>query len=141
MSRATRFSVAVHTLALIDRFCDGQLTSDGIAGSVGTNASFIRRVVSMLSHAGLVCSSAGVPGAKLARPPGEITLLDVYRAVGMEDDHRLAVHAGPNPNCFIGRRIHGALDTLIGDAEGAFETELGKRTLADVMRLISAQIA
>lgn len=140
MSRATRFSVAVHALALIERFAgDQRLSSEMIATSVGTNASFVRRVLAMLSHAGLVRSSPGVAGAQLARSAGKITLLDVYRAVDMEDEHRLAVHAEPSQRCFIGRHIQGALDAAIGPAEAAFEAQLKRRTLADVTGYIAAQ--
>jgi Rrf2 family protein len=139
MARATRFSVAVHVLALVE-FLDGRrLTSEMIANSVGTNASFVRRLMSMLSHAGLVESAAGVAGARLARPAGKITLLDIYRAVDMEDEHRLAIHDDPNPRCTVGRHIEGALDTVIAPAEQAFETQLDRRTLADVTRLIAAK--
>jgi DNA-binding IscR family transcriptional regulator len=139
MSRATRFSVAVHALALIERFGGERLSSDQIAGSVGTNASFVRRVLAMLSHAGLVHSSPGVAGAVLARPAAKISLLDIYRAVDMEDEHRLAVHDEPNPHCFIGRHIQGALDAAIGPAEAAFETQLKRRSLADILSFIAAQ--
>ncbi|HUH83886.1 MAG TPA: Rrf2 family transcriptional regulator [Stellaceae bacterium] len=140
MSRATRFSVAVHALAMIERFAgDQRLNSEMIAGSVGTNASFVRRVLAMLSRAGLVRSSPGVAGAQLARGAGKITLLDVYRAVDMEDEHRLAVHDEPSQRCFIGRHIQGALDAAIGPAEAAFEAQLRRRTLADVIGYIAAQ--
>ena len=140
MGRATRFSVAVHALALIEHFNgDQRLTSEMIAGSVGTNASFVRRVLAMLSHAGLVSSSAGVAGAKLAQSARKITLLDVYRAVDMEDEHRLAVHVEPSRRCVIGRHIQGALDAVIGPAEEAFEDQLERRTLADVSNYIAAQ--
>jgi Rrf2 family protein len=139
MARATRFSVAVHALALVEHFGAEPLTSDAIAESVGTNASFVRRVLAMLGHAGLVKSSAGVAGARLARPAAKITLLDIYRAVDMEDEHRLAIHEGPDRRCVIGRHIQGALDKMIGSAEDAFETQLDRRTLADVMRLIEAK--
>ncbi|HWI27726.1 MAG TPA: Rrf2 family transcriptional regulator [Stellaceae bacterium] len=139
MSRATRFSVAVHALALIERFGGERLTSEVIAGSVGTNASFVRRVLAMLSHAGLLRSSPGIAGAELARSSAKITLLDVYRAVDMEDEHRLAVHDEPNPRCFIGRHIQGALDAAIGPAEEAFEVQLKRRTLADITSYIAAQ--
>ncbi len=139
MSRATRFSVAVHALALIDRLGGGRITSDLIAGSVGTNASFVRRVLAMLSHAGLVLSSPGVAGAQLARPAAKITLLEVYRAVDMEDEHRLAVHDEPDRRCAVGRHIQGALDAVIGPAEAAFEAQLKRRSLADVTAFISAQ--
>ncbi len=142
MSRATRFSVAVHALALIERFGEDErltLTSDVIAGSVGTNASFVRRVLAMLSHAGLVRSSPGVAGATLARPASKITLLDVYRAVDMEDEHRLAVHEEPSQRCVVGRHIQGALDAVIGPAEEAFEAQLKRLSLADVTAFIAAQ--
>src|SRR5712691_10741393 len=98
MARVTRFSVAVHALALIERpGGGGRLTSEAMAGSIGTNASFVRRVLSMLGHAGLVRSSAGVAGAELTRPAAAVTLLEIYRAVGMEDEHRLAIHASSDP--------------------------------------------
>src|SRR6266849_5455368 len=139
MARATRFSVAVHALALIDHFDGKRLTSESIADSVGTNASFVRRLLSMLARAELVESSAGIAGARLARPAGKITLLDVYRAVDMEDEHRLAVHDEPNQRCIIGRHIQGALDAVIGPAEEAFEAKLERRTLADVSSYIAAQ--
>ncbi len=138
MSRATRFSVAVHALALIDRLGADRITSELIAGSVGTNASFVRRVLAMLSHAGLVRTSPGVAGAHFARPAGKITLLEVYRAVDMEDEHRLAVHAEPDPRCTVGRHIQGALDAVIGPAEAAFEAQLQRRSLADVSAFITA---
>jgi Rrf2 family protein len=139
MARATRFSVAVHALALIDYLDGKRLTSENIADSVGTNASFVRRLLSMLAHAGLVESSPGIAGARLARPAGKITLLDIYRAVDMEEEHRLAIHQDPNPRCTVGRYIESALDTVIAPAEHAFEAQLERRTLADVTRLIAAK--
>jgi Rrf2 family protein len=139
MTRATRFSVAVHTLALIEHAAGTRLSSEAIAQSVGTNASFVRRVLAMLGHAKLVKSSAGVAGARLARAPARITLLDIYRAVDMEDEHRLRIHEDPDRCCVIGRHIQSALDTAIGPAEQAFEAQLERRTLADVTRLIAAK--
>ncbi len=139
MSRATRFSVAVHALALIERLGADRITSDLIAGSVGTNASFVRRVLAMLSHAGLVRTSPGVAGAQLARPAAEITLFEIYHAVEMAGEHRLAVHDDPDRRCFVGRHIQGALDAVIGPAEAAFEAELKRRSLADVAGFIAAQ--
>src|SRR5260370_4693151 len=116
MSRAQRFSVAVHALARIDHFDGKRLTSESIADSVGTNASFVRRLLSMLARAELVESSAGIAGARLARPAGKITLLDIYRAVDMEDEHRLAIHDDPNPRRTLGRSLGGLLHVLIPPA-------------------------
>jgi len=139
MARATRFAVAVHALALIDHFDGNRLTSKTIAGSVGTNASFVRRLLSMLARADIVESSAGIAGARLARPAAKITLLDIYRAVDMGGEHRLAIHGDPDPRCTIGRYIEGALDAVIVPAEQAFESQLERRTLADVTRRIAAK--
>ena len=139
MSRATRFSVAMHALALIEHMSEHRLTSEMIANSVGTNPSFVRRVLAMLSHAGLLQSASGVAGPRLARPASKISLLDVYRAVDMEDEHRLAVHEEPNPRCIVGRHIQEALDTVIGPAEAAFEAQLKRRSLDDVASFIAAQ--
>jgi len=139
MSRATRFSVAMHAMALIQRMGERRLSSEMIAESVGTNPSFVRRVLAMLSDAGLVQSVSGVAGARLARAAAEISLLDVYRAVDMEDEHRLAVHAQPNPRCIVGRHIQDALDAVIGPAEAAFEAQLKRRSLADLSSFIAAK--
>ena len=141
MSRATRFAVAVHALALLDHPYTREFCSDKMAGSIGTNASFVRRVLAMLSRAGITRSAAGIAGAQLARPAAEISLYDIYRAVGMEAEHRLAVHAEPNPHCAIGRHIQSALDAAIGPAEAAFEAALKERTLEDVKRLIAVRAA
>jgi DNA-binding IscR family transcriptional regulator len=139
MSRATRFSVAVHALALIQRRGGrgDRLTSEAIAGSVGTNASFVRRVLAMLSHAGIVRTSPGVAGAVLTRPETAVTLLEIYHAVGLEGENRVAIHGSPSRTCPVGRRIRGALTTVVGAAEQAFEAELGRRTLSDVLDLIA----
>jgi Rrf2 family protein len=139
MARATRFSVAVHALALIGYSGGQRLTSAAIAASVGTNASFVRRVLSMLGRARLVRSASGVAGAQLARPAARITLLDIYRAVKIAQEHRLAVHGEPSRRCPVGRHIQGALHVVLAPAERAFEAKLRRRTLADVIRLVSAE--
>src|SRR5258708_36815290 len=109
MARATRFSVAVHALALIDHFDGRRLTSESVADSVGTNASFVRRLLAMLARAEIVESSAGIAGARLARPAGKITLLDIYRAVDMEDKHRLEIHGNPNPRWAVRAHLEDPL--------------------------------
>ena len=127
-------------LALLAQQEGVPLSSEIIAGSVNTNPALIRRLLSMLANAGLTASQLGAGGgALLAREPHAITLLDVYRAVDMEDDHRLAIHEEPNRRCVIGRHIHAVLDAAIGPAETAFEAQLERRSLADVMRLIEAE--
>ncbi|EML1595605.1 Rrf2 family transcriptional regulator [Burkholderia cenocepacia] len=132
MNTSSRFAFAVHVLALLSMQEGVPLSSDIIAGSVNTNPALIRRLLSMLAAAGLTTSQLGAGGgALLAREPGEITLLDVYRAV--DDAQLFALHREtPNPACLVGRHIQGVLTGYIGDAQRAMEASLAARTLVDV---------
>ena len=128
----TRFAVAVHILALLQTRGGEPATSALIAGSVNTNPSLIRRLLSQLARAGLTTSQMGSGGgALLAKPADTITLLDVYRAV---DDEReiIPMHHSPNPKCPVGRHIQGALERRIGAAERALQEELSRMTIAEL---------
>ena len=82
MASNTRFAVAIHTagmLALADKL---RVSSETIAKSVSTNPVVVRRVISLLAKHGLVEVRKGqAGGAALTRPPAEITLEDIHRAV------------------------------------------------------------
>lgn len=49
----TKFSVAVHVLILISG-SQPPINSNQMAGSVGTNASYIRKILALLKRAGIV---------------------------------------------------------------------------------------
>lgn len=132
MNTSSRFAYAVHILALLSLQQGEPLSSDIIAGSVNTNPALIRRLLSMLAQAGLTTSQLGAGGgALLARPPAQIRLVEVYRAV---DEARLfGMHReAPNPACMVGRHIQQVLVGIVDDAQQAMEASLGARTLADV---------
>jgi DNA-binding IscR family transcriptional regulator len=128
----SRFAVAIHILSLIALGPREQVTSDWIAGSVNTNPVVIRRISSMLKKAGILKSSVGVPGAVLAKDPSEISLLDVYKAVQMEDE-LFAIHEQPNPNCRVGKNIQSTLDEVFLSAQKAMENELASKSLKDII--------
>jgi DNA-binding IscR family transcriptional regulator len=137
MAINSRFAVGVHILSLLEINKGGRNTSDYIAGSVNTNPVVVRRIMSMLSKAGLVHTSPGVAGATLARPIGEISLYDVYKAVRDDGaDPLFAVHDKPNPDCIVGKNIQGALETGFNQAQTAMENELAGVTLETVIRSI-----
>ena len=128
----TRFAVAVHVLTFLQTQGGAPATSELIAGSVNTNASLIRRLLSQLARAGLTTSQMGTGGgALLARPADAITLLDVYRAVDEEQDV-IPMHPSPNPSCPVGRNIQAVLETRIDAAERALRDELARTTIADL---------
>ncbi|NUU64145.1 Rrf2 family transcriptional regulator [Paenibacillus agri] len=133
MNISTRFAVAIHILTLIDSNKDGKSTSEWIASSVNTNPVVIRRITGMLNKAGLVDVRPGVAGAKLARDPEQITLLEIYKAVNaVEEGSLFAIHEHPNPDCPVGKNIAGAIVPVFGRAQTAMESVLQGVTLAEI---------
>ena len=76
----TKFSVAVHILILISE-APKALTSDQMAQSAGTNASYIRKILALLKRAGIVEGHRGVGGYVLRDAAKNLSLLEIYRAV------------------------------------------------------------
>jgi DNA-binding IscR family transcriptional regulator len=117
------------------------MSSTEIAGSVNTNPVVIRRILGILTEAGLTTTLLGSEGgADLARPPAEMSLLDVYRAT--EGGGLFALHANPpNPQCLCGSNIQPVLSPYYAQAESALEASLAETTLAQVAADIQARIA
>ena len=129
----SRFAVAIHTLLMLATKADGPISSDYIAGSVGTNPVLIRRLMGDLRNAGLVDSRAGATGGfVLARPAERIGLDEIYQAV--ESEPLFSRHAKANPKCPIGRAVGPLLDRLLGEAESAMVLNLKRSTLGDLIQ-------
>ncbi|WP_320668849.1 Rrf2 family transcriptional regulator [Patulibacter defluvii] len=127
----TRFAVGVHLMTLLAAQPDAVQSSTDLAGSVGTNPVHVRRVLGLLRDAGLVASRPGTTGGwRVTRPPREIALADVWRAVH-GDGQVLGLHEA-NPDCAAGQRIQRALVEVDRRAARAIEDELGATTLADL---------
>lgn len=127
----TKFSSSIHTLILISE-SETPMNSDQIAESVGTNASYIRKLTTRLSKAGIIVGRRGVSGFRLVRKPEDISLLDIYKAV-METDrlHLFDLHQNPNDTCIVGRNIRPVLGGMFRDMEESVENKLHGMTLAD----------
>ena len=137
----TKFSVAVHVLILISE-APNLLNSDQIAESVGTNASYIRKVLSLLKKSGMIDSHRGVGGYVLTTAPDQITLLGIYQAVIDEHQiHLLDIHQNPNDQCVVGRHIKPMLTGMFEGIEKAFARELSRKTLADCIEAIRAEMS
>lgn len=134
----TRFTVAVHMLALIELNRTKPSTSDLMALSVGTNPVVIRQLMSALKKAGLIETQSGVPGCRLSRPQEDISLLDIYRAVRKDPNSSIfGFHPAPNPMCPVGRNIEDALDEPLFIAQTALENALEGFTLQNITAFIS----
>jgi Rrf2 family protein len=128
----TRFAVAVHILTFLQSQKGVPATSELIAGSVSTNPSLIRRLLSRLARSGLTTSQMGRGGgALLARPASAITLLDVFHAVDEKRDV-IPMHPSPNPKCPVGRNIALVLESRIMAAQQALQDELSQATIAEL---------
>ncbi len=132
MPTSTRFAVAIHTLAALAVGDGKPMRSEDLAYSANTNAVVIRGLLSRLSEAKLTTSQLGSGGgAMLAKPAGQIRLLDVYRAV--EDTELFSLHRTPPcANCAVGGNIQEAMRPSLERARMALETELAKVTVADI---------
>lgn len=135
MQISSRFTIAIHVLVCIEQLHGAcKITGDLLASSVNVNPVVIRRLLQQLKSAGLVQVVRGSGGAALAKPPQQITLLDVYRAVDCVADGQLfSFHQNPNPQCPVGRNIHTALDGKLDAVQAAMEGELRTTTLADIL--------
>lgn len=127
----TKFSVAVHVLILISE-SPAPINSDQMAESVGTNASYIRRILALLKKAAIVDSHRGISGYSLTVAPEQLTLLQIYQAVTEKPKlHLLDIHQNPNDRCIVGHHIKPMLTDMFADMEEGFAHSLAGKTLAD----------
>lgn len=127
----TRFSSAIHTLILIAE-SEKPMTSGDIAGSVGTNASYIRKIIGLLKKKDIIESHRGISGFALKAKAEELTLLQIYQAVNETEGIRLFdLHQNPNDQCIVGRHIEPVLTELFAEMEEAAALALSGKTLAD----------
>lgn len=137
---ATRFAVAVHILLLLALMPAAEATSARLAQSVNTNPVVVRRITRMLARAGLVASRRGARGAALARPAGQITLADIWRAVQTEAP-LIGLHAAPNPHCRVGCRVNEVLAPAFAEAEAAMLAKLRRTSLASLVGRVCSEAA
>ena len=134
MQISSRFTIALHIFTCVDTFKgEYKITSDFLAGSINTNPVIIRNILTKLRNAGLIKVARGTGGITLTRPLSDITFFDVYQAIEpIEDGSLFHFHETPNPNCPVGKNIHGLLDSKLKDIQDAMENEMKKYSLADL---------
>jgi Rrf2 family protein len=134
MGQSSRFPVAVHVLVALSFRPKDFISSDSLSGTVHTNPVVVRRIVASLRRAGFVVSQPGVAGGvRLAKQSRQVSLLDVYRAVGRTELFRMHT---PNRACPIGKQIPSALAEFLPKAEKALEQSLADVSIEDVARKV-----
>jgi Rrf2 family protein len=82
MRVSAKVDYALRACAELASVGDGPVKGDRIAKSQGIPLKFLENILLDLKHAGLVQSQRGAEGGYwLARPPGEIPLAEIIRAV------------------------------------------------------------
>jgi Rrf2 family protein len=113
-----------------------EISSATLAESVNADPTFVRKSLSKLSKAGLVVTKRGKSGASvLARPPREITLLDIYRASAAPP--AFAIHSYPSEKrCPVSCHLKECVSDMLSQAQNSFERSLSKMTLAHLISQI-----
>lgn len=131
MKKDSRLSSVLHVLLHMAQ-SEGPLTSEALARMLGTHPVVVRRVLSSLRENGYVASTKGHGGGwVVACDLRELTLLDVYRAVGEPTVFAMG-HRLENPQCLVEQAVNEALDDAFRQAEALLVERLGGVTLADL---------
>jgi len=131
--KSVQFTVAAHIMAALGYFQGEEISSATLADSVNADRSFVRKSLSKLSKAGLVVTKRGKSGASvLARPPRQITLLDIYRASAAPP--AFAIHSYPvEKRCPVSCHLKECMSEVLSQAQYSFERSLAKITVADLL--------
>jgi len=129
MRRDSRLSGVLHVLLhLAER--RGPVTSEVLAKAMHTNPVVLRRAMAGLRDQGFVRSEKGHGGGwTLARDLSEITLRDIYSALGSPLLFAIGNRTDA-PDCLVEEAVNAALNATLRDAETLMLARLGELTLA-----------
>lgn len=130
----SEFCVAVHALAYLNRH-PWTVSSETLAENICTNPARVRRVLSGLKKAGFVEPREGAEGGyRLCRPPEEITLAGVAKALGVQFVGSSWHSGDPDMACLIASGMAGVMDGLYGELDRLCYDRLEGLTLAHIDR-------
>ncbi|WP_294641385.1 Rrf2 family transcriptional regulator [uncultured Aureimonas sp.] len=133
MPRDLRLSRILHVLIHLDRHVP-RATSDEISQMISTNPVVVRRMMGGLRDRGIVSSEKGHGGGwQLARPLADVTLRDVYEAVGAPPLFNIGPGAEP-AECLVERAVDARLDASFREAEARLLEQFSQVTVEDVAR-------
>jgi Rrf2 family protein len=140
MRNDTRLSGILHVLLHLAQ-TERPMTSDTLANYMNTNAVVVRRTMSGLRDAGLVRSEKGHGGGwTLARKLSEITLADVYAALGAPTLFAIG-NRNDNPDCLVEKAVNSALGETLREAEAMVAARLANISLADIAADFAGRIS
>lgn len=131
MRQDTRLSRVLHVLLHLDQM-EQPATSELLAGMLRTNATVVRRTMGGLRDAGIVTSVKGHGGGwSLAKPLGDISLMDIYTALGSPVLFAIG-NDEEEPKCLLAKAANMATVQALEDARRQFESRLKNISVADL---------
>lgn len=135
MKRDNRLSGMLHLLLHMAQARE-PLTSETLARALNTNPVVIRRTMAGLRERGYVRSEKGHHGGwTLACDLGDITLFDVYEALGRPEVVALGNRQNM-PECQVEQAVHSALGSAFEEARALLWRRLREVTLAQLLERI-----
>lgn len=127
----SRLPRVLHALLHLEQM-EKPATSAVLAGMLATNASVVRRTMAGLRDAGIVASIKGHGGGwSLARPLAEISLLEIYRALGTPELFAIG-NAEDATTCRLAQAANTATSQALAAARQFFEAQLKAISVADI---------
>jgi len=140
MRQDSRLSRMLHVLLHMEEAKE-PLTSEAIARMFNMNPVVVRRTLGDLRREGYVASARGHGGGwTLARPLSDISLLDVYRALGTPQLFALGL-ANDTPACLVEQAVNATLRDSLRQAEDALLARLGAVKLSEIATSFKARAA
>ena len=131
MRTDNRLSRMLHVLIHMSKL-EGAATSETIAKMLSTNPVVVRRTMAGLREAGYVTSSKGHNGGwELAVPLEDLTMADIYRALGSPEMFALGM-ANDDPKCITERSVNARIGDTLAATEAMIVEQFGSMTLADL---------
>ncbi|MDP9766436.1 Rrf2 family transcriptional regulator [Deinococcus enclensis] len=131
MNLDSRLSSVLHLLLHLME-APAPIPSDKLAAALNSNPVVVRRTMTGLRDTGIVSSEKGHGGGwRLTSNPAQVTVLDVYRALGSPRLFALGNRC-EEPTCLVEQAVNRALNDTLREAEALITAQLGTLTLADL---------
>ena len=125
------FSATLHILLHLEQM-DKPLTSEQMAAFIDGNPAFIRKLLAGLREQKIVASSKGHHGGwTLSRPASQVTLYDIYTALGSPVLFALG-NRNENPRCLVEKGVNRVMSDTFAEAETLILERFKRLTLAEV---------
>ncbi|AUV03235.1 Rrf2 family transcriptional regulator [Phytobacter ursingii] len=125
------FSATLHILLHMEQ-ADKPMTSEQMAAFIDGNPAFIRKLLAGLRENQIVCATKGHHGGwRLCRPASEVTLHDIYIALGSPALFALG-NRSENPQCLVEQGVNRVMSSTLADAQSLILERFKKLTLQDV---------